>query len=83
MVPQSAEEEEDFLLLPAMGCVAGVPAERGESAQCLRGSWLAESSSRASKSPRDRDDIVLQLVNAGLSSAALCNAGCSPSPAQD
>lgn len=60
-----------------------VAAERGKSARCLRGSWAAEFSNHASKSARDSDDILLQLVNAGVSSAALCRAGCAPSPAQD
>lgn len=35
MVPQPAEEDKDFLLLPATGCIALVCAERGKSAQCL------------------------------------------------
>lgn len=46
-------------------------------------SVVAEFSNCASKSPGDSDDIIVQLVNAKLSSAALCNAGCSPSPVQD
>lgn len=80
MVPQPAEEDKDFLLLPATECIALVCAERGKSARCLSSCWILQSCLQITQGQWWHHCTAGERE---LSSAALCNAGCSPSPAQD